>query len=90
MEGRGCPPVLMLEGNVSAHDATLRPRDLLLLKKAKLVIWMGAFFQPFFGKALAAPFRKNLNLTYFCPSVMGIFGNFVSILQLSLRAPPPL
>ena len=36
MEGRGCPPDLMLEGNVSANDATLRPRDLLLLKRVNL------------------------------------------------------
>ena len=53
MKGRGIP-VLLLEGALSPHTAQVRPQQLILLKTADLVVWVGPTFEMFLSKTIAA------------------------------------
>ena len=53
MKGRG-KPVLLLEGALSPHTAQLRPQQLVFLKKADLVVWVGPTFETFLSKSIEA------------------------------------
>ena len=51
MQGVG-EPALLIEGNQSPHDFTMRPSDARLLAKAELVFWVGHALEAFLEKPL--------------------------------------
>lgn len=56
MGGLGVPS-LLVRGGRSPHDYALRPSDALLLRRAALVIWVGATLEPHLDRAIAAHAR---------------------------------
>lgn len=62
MEGRG-KPLLLLEGRVSPHTAVLRPKDLIRVKQADLMIWIGPSFETSLTKLMQSiPAKKRVTL----------------------------